>query len=239
VNRTGRDHDELRPLTMTTGFVKNADGSVFAQLGDTHVICTAKIVDGVPGWRRGSGFGWLTAEYSMLPTATSERTPREASRGRQTGRTHEIQRLIGRSLRAVVDFGVLGERTVYIDCDVVQADGGTRTASISGAYVALVLAIRRLAASEQWKELPLFEDVAAVSLGVVGDEVMLDLDYQEDAAAAIDMNVVMTGTGRLIEVQVTAEGEPFPRELFDALLDLAQRGVGRIVAVQQEALAQA
>ena len=146
MNRTGRDHGELRPLTMTTGFVKNADGSVFVRLGDTHVICTAKIVDGVPGWRRGSGFGWLTAEYSMLPTATSERTPREASRGRQSGRTHEIQRLIGRSLRAVVDFGVLGERTVYIDCDVVQADGGTRTASISGAYVALVLAIRKLAA---------------------------------------------------------------------------------------------
>lgn len=239
MKRTGRDHNDLRPLTMTTGFVKNADGSVFVQLGDTHVICTAKIVDGVPGWRRGSGFGWLTAEYSMLPAATSERMPREASRGRQSGRTHEIQRLIGRSLRAVVDFGVLGERTVYIDCDVVQADGGTRTASISGAYVALVLAIRKLAESERWSQLPLFEDVAAVSLGVVDDEVMLDLDYQEDSAASIDMNVVMTAAGRLIEVQVTAEGEPFPRQLFDSMLDLAQHGVERIVAAQQEALARA
>jgi ribonuclease PH len=237
VNRSGRDKSELRPLAMTTGFVKNADGSVFVELGDTHVICTAKITDGVPKWRRGSGFGWLTAEYSMLPTATSDRMPREASRGRQSGRTHEIQRLIGRSLRAVVDFGVLGERTIYIDCDVVQADGGTRTASISGAYVALVLAIKKLAADEQWSQLPLFEDVAAVSLGVVDDEMLLDLDYQEDSSAAIDMNVVMTGSGRLIEVQVTAEGEPFGRDLFDALLDLAQRGVQRIVAVQQETLA--
>jgi len=237
--RSGREHDELRPLTMTTDFVKNADGSVFACLGETHVICTAKIVTGVPPWRRGSGSGWLTAEYSMLPAATSERMPREASRGRQGGRTHEIQRLIGRCLRAVVDFGVLGERTIYIDCDVVQADGGTRTASISGAYVALVLALKKLAAAEGWDPLPLFEDVCAVSLGVVDGEVMLDLDYKEDSAAGIDMNVVMTGTGRLIEVQVTAEGEPFPRHLFDALLDLAQKGVEGIVKVQQETIAQA
>jgi len=235
--RSGRDHSELRPLTMTTDFVKNADGSVFVCLGETHVICTAKIVTGVPKWRRGSGSGWLTAEYSMLPAATSERMPREASRGRQGGRTHEIQRLIGRCLRAVVDFGVLGERTIYIDCDVVQADGGTRTASISGAYVALVLALKKLAAAEGWDPLPLFEDVAAVSLGVVDGEVMLDLDYKEDSAAGIDMNVVMTGTGKLIEVQVTAEGEPFPRDLFDALLDLAQKGVEGIVKVQQETIA--
>ena len=237
--RSGREHNELRPLTMTTDFVKNADGSVFACLGETHVICTAKIVTGVPKWRRGSGSGWLTAEYSMLPAATSERMPREASRGRQGGRTHEIQRLIGRCLRAVVDFGVLGERTIYIDCDVVQADGGTRTASISGAYVALVLALKKLAATEGWDPLPLFEDVCAVSLGVVDGEAMLDLDYKEDSAAGIDMNVVMTGTGRLIEVQVTAEGEPFPRHLFDALLDLAQKGVEGIVKVQQETIAQA
>lgn len=237
--RTERDHKELRPLTMTTDFVKNADGSVFVCLGETHVICTAKIVTGVPRWRRGSGSGWLTAEYSMLPAATSERMPREASRGRQGGRTHEIQRLIGRCLRAVVDFGVLGERTIYIDCDVVQADGGTRTASISGAYVALVLALKKLAASEGWDPLPLFEDVAALSLGVVDGEVMLDLDYKEDSAASIDMNVVMTGAGRLIEVQVTAEGEPFPRDLFDSLLDLAQKGVEGIVKVQQETIAQA
>jgi len=237
--RSGRDHGEPRPLTITTDFVKNADGSAFVRLGDTHVICTAKIVDGVPSWRRGSGFGWLTAEYAMLPAATLVRTPREASRGRQGGRTHEIQRLIGRCLRAVVDFGVLGERTIHIDCDVVQADGGTRTASISGAYVALVLALRKVAGVQGWDQLPLFEDVAAVSLGVVDGEVMLDLDYEEDAAASIDMNVVMTGSGRLIEVQVTAEGEPFPRDLFDSLLDLATKGVGRIVEVQQEALKEA
>jgi ribonuclease PH len=239
VKRTDRSHNELRPLTMTPGCVRHADGSVFVRLGETHVICTAKIVAGVPAWRRGSGSGWLTAEYSMLPAATLERMPREASRGRQGGRTHEIQRLIGRCLRAVVDFGVLGERTIYIDCDVVQADGGTRTAGISGAYVALVLALRRLAAVEGWEPLPLFEDVVAVSLGVVDGEAMLDLDYQEDFAASLDMNVVMTGAGRLVEVQATAEGEPFPRDLFDTLLDLAQAGAAGIVEVQQETLAQA
>jgi len=235
--RTGRRSGELRPLTMTHGVARFADGSVLVRLGETHVLCTAKLVDGVPGWRRGTGSGWLTAEYSMLPAATVERTPREAVRGKQGGRTMEIQRLIGRSLRAVVDLQALGERTIYIDCDAVQADGGTRTAAVSGAYVALVIALEKLSARERWTQLPLFEDVAAVSVGVVDGEPRLDLDYEEDAAAALDMNVVMTGDGRLVEVQATAEGEPFPRETLDRLLDLAAAGVARIVEVQRATIA--
>ena len=235
--RLGRRPDELRPLTMERDVAKFADGSVLVRLGDTHVLCTAKSVDGVPGWRRGSGSGWLTAEYSMLPAATSDRTPREAVRGKQGGRTMEIQRLIGRSLRAVVDLDSVGERTIYLDCDVLQADGGTRTASISGAYAALVIALEKLQPAARWPRLPLFEDVAAVSVGVVDGEPRLDLDYEEDAAASLDMNVVMTGEGRLVEVQATAEGEPFPRETLDRLLDLAAGGLQRIAAVQRATLA--
>lgn len=230
--RTGRKADELRPVRITPNIAKHADGSVLMQVGDTHVICTAVVVDGVPAWLRNSRRGWLTAEYSMLPAATTERGMREAVRGKQSGRTHEIQRLIGRSLRAVTDMGVIGERTIYIDCDVVQADGGTRTASISGGYAALHLALARLRERENLKELPLFDSVAAVSVGVVDDEVLLDLDYEEDAAAAVDMNVVMTGTGRLIEVQATAEGKPFERATLDALLELAGKGVERITRAQ-------
>jgi ribonuclease PH len=222
---------------MERDVAKFADGSVTVRLGDTHVLCTVKAVDGVPGWRRGTGSGWLTAEYSMLPAATADRTPREAVRGKQGGRTQEIQRLIGRSLRAVVDLGSLGERTLYIDCDVLQADGGTRTAAVSGAYVALVIALEKLSRSAHWPRLPLFEDVAAVSVGIVDGEPRLDLDYEEDSAAALDMNVVMTGEGRLVEVQATAEGEPFPRATLDALLDLAAVGTARIVAVQQATIA--
>jgi ribonuclease PH len=237
--RLGRQTDELRPLSMERDVAKFADGSVIVRLGDTHVLCTVKIVDGVPGWRRGSGSGWLTAEYSMLPAATADRTPREAVRGKQGGRTMEIQRLIGRSLRAVVDLGSLGERTLHIDCDVLQAFGGTRTAAVSGAYVALVIALEKLNRSARWPRLPLFEDVAAVSVGIVDGEPRLDLDYDEDSAAALDMNVVMTGEGRLIEVQATAEGEPFPRATLDTLLDLAAVGVTRIVAVQQATIAAA
>ena len=218
---------------MERDVAKFADGSVLVRLGDTHVLCTAKSVDGVPAWRRGTGAGWLTAEYSMLPAATADRTPREAVRGKQGGRTMEIQRLIGRSLRAVVDLESLGERTIYVDCDVVQADGGTRTAAISGAYVALVLALERLKPAARWPRLPLFEDLAAVSVGVVDGEPRLDLAYEEDAAAALDMNVVMTGDGRLVEVQATAEGEPFPRATLDQLLDLAAAGAARIVEVQK------
>ena len=235
--RTDRQAGELRPLGMEPGVMKFADGSVLVKLGDTHVLCAVTLEDGVPGWRRGTGQGWLTAEYSMLPAATSERGAREAARGRQTGRTQEIQRLIGRSLRAVTDLGSLGERTVHIDCDVVQADGGTRTASISGAYAALVLALQKRSELERWERLPLFEDVAAVSVGVVDGQPLLDLDYAEDAAAELDMNVVMTGAGRLIEVQATAEGEPFGRETLDRLLDLAAAGVARIVEAQQAVIA--
>jgi ribonuclease PH len=230
--RTGRNADELRPVRITPNIAKHADGSVLMQVGDTHVICTAVVVDGVPAWLRNSKRGWLTAEYSMLPAATTTRGMREAVRGKQSGRTHEIQRLIGRSLRAVTDMGVIGERTVYVDCDVVQADGGTRTASISGGYAALHLAMSKLRDREHLKELPLFDSVAAVSVGVVDDEVLLDLDYEEDAAAAVDMNVVMTGTGKIIEVQATAEGEPFERATLDALLELAGKGVEQITRAQ-------
>ncbi len=230
--RTGRKADELRPVRITPNVVKHADGSVLMQVGDTHVICTAVVTDGVPPWLRNSRRGWLTAEYSMLPAATGERSVREAVRGKQSGRTHEIQRLIGRSLRAVTDMGVIGERTIYIDCDVVQADGGTRTASISGGYAALHLAMTKLREREHLTELPLFDSVAAVSVGVVDDELLLDLDYDEDSAAGVDMNVVMTGTGRLIEVQATAEGEPFERATLDALLALAGKGVEHITAAQ-------
>jgi ribonuclease PH len=230
--RTGRKADELRTVRITPNVVKHADGSVLMQIGDTHVICTAVVVDGVPQWLRKSQRGWLTAEYSMLPAATSERGMREAVRGKQSGRTHEIQRLIGRSLRAVTDMGVIGERTIYIDCDVVQADGGTRTASISGGYAALHLAMTKLRERERLTELPLFDSVAAVSVGVVDGEVLLDLDYEEDAAAGVDMNVVMTGTGKLIEVQATAEGEPFARATLDDLLELAGNGVEQITRAQ-------
>ena len=230
--RTGRKAAELRTVRITPNVVKHADGSVLMQIGDTHVICTAVVVDSVPQWLRKSQRGWLTAEYSMLPAATSERGMREAVRGKQSGRTHEIQRLIGRSLRAVTDMGVIGERTIYIDCDVVQADGGTRTASISGGYAALHLAMTKLRERERLTELPLFDSVAAVSVGVVDGEVLLDLDYEEDAAAGVDMNVVMTGTGKLIEVQATAEGEPFARATLDDLLELAAKGVEQITSAQ-------
>ncbi len=235
--RSGRRADELRPLRITPGVAKFAAGSARIELGDTHVLCTATVADGVPSWLRGSGRGWLTAEYSMLPAATPARTPREAVRGRQSGRTMEIQRLIGRSLRAVVDLGVIGERTITVDCDVLQADGGTRTASVSGAYVAVHEALRGLQQTDGLAQLPLFDSVAAVSVGVVDGRLLLDLDYEEDASAEIDMNVVAGGDGRLIEIQVTAEGEPFTRAVLDEMLDLALRGVADVAAAQAAALA--
>jgi ribonuclease PH len=234
--RSGRAADELRPLKITCGVAKNADGSALIQLGDTHVVCTAKLVPGVPVWLRGSGRGWLTAEYSMLPASTTTRTAREAVTGRQSGRTKEIQRLIGRSLRAVTDLGMLADRTVYIDCDVLQADGGTRVASISGAYVALHLALARMRDAERLKELPLFDSVAAVAAGIVDGQPALDLDYEEDLAASVDMNLVVTGTGKLVEVQATAEGDPFDRETFDGLIDLGVRGASFVTAAQTEAV---
>ena len=234
--RTGRKADELRPVRVTPGVAKFAAGSARIEIGDTHVLCTASLVDGVPPWLRGSGRGWLTAEYSMLPGATQTRTAREAVRGRQSGRTMEIQRLIGRSLRAVVDLGIIGDRTVAVDCDVLQADGGTRTASITGAYVATYQALAVVRRMLGLAEMPLFDSIAAVSVGVVDGEALLDLDYAEDSAAEVDMNVVSTGDGRLVEVQATAEGEPYDRAVLDRLLDLAAAGAAALATAQEAAL---
>ena len=203
-----RGPTEMRPLKITPDFVRTADGSVFMELGGTRVLCSAQVVNGVPGWRRGSGVGWLTAEYSLLPSSTRDRTPREAVRGRQDGRTVEIQRFVGRSLRAVVDLAALGERTIYIDCDVLEADGGTRCVAVSGGYLALHLALIRAVDNRVLRALPLNDSVAAVSVGVVGGMPVVDLEYEEDCVAQVDMNVVMTGNGRLIEVQATAETDP-------------------------------
>lgn len=230
---------EMRPLKITPDFVGTADGSVFMELGGTRVLCSAQVVNGVPVWRRGSGAGWLTAEYSLLPSSTRDRTPREAVRGRQDGRTVEIQRFIGRSLRAVVDMGALGDRTVYIDCDVVEADGGTRCVAVSGGYLALHLALKRAVDSGAMRTLPINDSVAAVSVGVVGGMPVVDLEYEEDCTAQVDMNVVMTGKGRLIEVQATAEVEPFERSVFDQLLDLAGMGIGRVTQAQMEVVSRA
>ena len=230
MSREGRRPDELRPVELVPGFVEQAAGSVLISFGGTRVLCTASVDDGVPRWLAGSGRGWLTAEYGMLPASTGRRTQREASAGKQKGRTVEIQRLLGRSLRTVYDLGALGERTVWIDCDVIQADGGTRTAAVSGAWVALALAARR-------EGLPEPSDlVGAVSVGIVAGEARLDLDYEEDSSADVDMNVVMTGDGRLIEVQATAERVPFDRAQLDALVDLAAAGIEQIGERQKEAL---
>lgn len=233
--RRGRRPDELRPVRITPAVAKFAAGSARIELGDTHVFCTASLSDGVPGWLRGSGRGWLTAEYSMLPGATPQRTAREAVRGRQSGRTMEIQRLIGRSLRAVVDLGIIGERTIAVDCDVLQADGGTRTASITGAYVAVYAVALKIKDLLGLRELPLFDSMAAVSAGVVDGEPRLDLDYEEDSAAEVDLNAVVTGDGRLAEVQATAEGEPYSRATLDALLELVTAGAASLAAVQAAA----
>jgi ribonuclease PH len=228
----GRGPGDLRTLKLTPDFVSTADGSVFVELGGTRVLCSAKVVNGVPGWRRGSGAGWLTAEYSLLPSSTTERTPREAVRGRQDGRTVEIQRFIGRSLRAVTDMTALGDHTVYIDCDVIEADGGTRCAAVSGGYLALHLALKRAVDSGAMKALPLTDSVAAVSVGVVGGTPVVDLEYSEDCGAEVDMNVVMTGKGKFIEVQATAETVPFERSVLDELLRLAELGIGQVKEAQ-------
>jgi ribonuclease PH len=229
----------MRPLKITPDFVGTADGSVFMELGGTRVLCSAQVVNGVPAWRRGTGAGWLTAEYSLLPSSTRDRTPREAVRGRQDGRTVEIQRFIGRSLRAVVDLGSLGDRTIYIDCDVVEADGGTRCVAVSGGYLALHLALKRAVDAGVLRALPLTDSVAAASVGVVGGMPVLDLEYEEDCAAQVDMNVVMTGKGRLIEVQATAESDPFERSVFDELLGLAEQGITRIKEAQMDMVTRA
>lgn len=233
----GRCSGDLRPITITRNFIKHAEGSVLIEFGDTRVICTASVEESVPPFLRGKGTGWVTAEYSMLPRATHTRSAREASKGKQSGRTLEIQRLIGRSLRAVVDLDRLGERSIHIDCDVIQADGGTRTASITGAYVALIDALTTLKNRGQISLIPVRESVAAVSVGIVGGQVLLDLNYPEDSTAEVDMNFVMTSSDRFVEVQGTAEAEPFTIEQMDAMRSVAMTGIRRLFAIQQEALA--
>jgi ribonuclease PH len=225
----------MRPVSFSTNFTRHAEGSVLAEFGDTRVLCTATVESRVPPWMRGAGRGWVTGEYGMLPRATHTRTAREAARGRQGGRTLEIQRLIGRSLRAATDLEALGERTITLDCDVLQADGGTRTAAISGAYVALCLAVNTLLESRQLKTNPLHGRIAAVSVGIYRGDPVLDLDYAEDAEAETDMNVVMNEAGRLIEVQGTAEGHAFSRAELAAMLDLAATGVQTVIDAQNEA----
>jgi ribonuclease PH len=234
--RNDRAADALRAVRFTRHFTRHAEGSVLVEFGDTRVLCTATVEDGIPGFLRGKGQGWVTAEYGMLPRATHTRSAREAARGRQTGRTQEIQRLIGRSLRAVVDLRALGERTVTVDCDVLQADGGTRTAAITGGYVALADAVEALQARRALAANPLHGQVAAVSVGIVGGQSVLDLDYGEDSEAETDMNVVMNNGGAFIEVQGTAEGHAFRRHELDALLNLAVTGIGELCSLQSQAL---
>ena len=233
---SGRAADQMRPVTFTHRFAKHAEGAVLVAFGDTQVLCTASVEESVPAFLRGKGQGWITAEYGMLPRATHTRSPREAARGKQSGRTLEIQRLIGRSLRAAVDLKALGERTITIDCDVLQADGGTRTAAIAGGYVALAQACRRLERRRLISRSPLHGQVAAVSVGIVGGVTVLDLEYSEDSQAEVDMNVVMNDGGAFIEVQGTAEGHAFRRHELDAMLALAASGIERLFPLQRQAL---
>jgi ribonuclease PH len=232
----GRAADELRPVTWELGFQEWAAGSVLFSMGRTRVLCAASVSEDAPRWLKGTGKGWVTGEYSMLPAATNERSPREVNKGRPGGRTQEIQRLIGRSLRSVTDLSRLGERTITVDCDVLQADAGTRTASITGGYVALAIALRGLADQGLVPDDLLIDSVAAVSVGIVDEEARLDLCYDEDAGAEVDFNVVMTGSGDFVEVQGTAEGTPFSRAQLDALLDLAGDGIADLTAIQHKAL---
>ena len=231
-----RQPDELRPVTIERSYTRHAEGSVLVAFGETRVLCTASVLERVPPHRRGSGGGWLSAEYGMLPRATNTRTDREAARGKQSGRTQEIQRLIGRALRAVLELERLGERTLQIDCDVLQADGGTRTAAITGAFAAVHDALGWMRSRGMLDELPVRDFVAAVSVGIFQGVPVLDLDYAEDSSCATDMNVVMTGDGRFVEVQGTAEGAAFSRAEMDALLELATRGIARLIALQRQAL---
>jgi ribonuclease PH len=236
VRAGGRAPDEMRPLDIIPGYVSCAEGSALIQLGETRVVCTASVEDGVPPFLKGLGQGWITTEYAMIPRATQTRTPREATRGRQGGRTMEIQRLIGRSLRAVTNLKALGERSVWIDCDVIRADGGTRTASITGAMVAMGLAFQKLVAMKIIPRLPLHDYVAALSAGYVGGEMLLDLDYAEDSNADMDMNVVMTGRGQLVEVQATAEGKVFGLDDLHKLVEMVRPAIQKIHAVQEAIL---
>jgi ribonuclease PH len=233
----GRKPNQLRPLTITTGYIKTADGSVLIETGDTKVICTAKLEERVPPFLRNSGKGWITAEYGMLPGSSQVRIGRESARGRVGGRTHEIQRLIGRSLRAIADLKSLGERSVWIDCDVIQADGGTRTASITGAYVALTEAVRRWLDRGIIAIDPIKDAVAAVSIGIVDGKILLDLCYEEDSKADVDMNFIMTGSGKFIEVQGTAESAPFTRKQMERMSEIAQQGIKELLKAQRHAIA--
>jgi ribonuclease PH len=238
IRQDGREPEQLRPVVFRRDFTEFAAGSVLVEMGRTRVLCTASVEDRVPGWMRGKGRGWVTAEYSMLPGSTSERADREATRGRQSGRTQEIQRLIGRSLRSVTDLGMMGELQVVVDCDVLQADGGTRTASICGGWVALHDAFSRLVAKRRVSAHPLVDGCAAISVGIVDGLAYLDLDYSEDVRAQVDMNVVMTGSGRFVEVQGTAEGAPFTRSELDDLLGHADHGIREIMDLQAATVAE-
>jgi ribonuclease PH len=233
---SGRAPDQLRTIVLEPGWAKHAEGSCLAKFGDTHVLCTASVEERVPPFLRNTGKGWVTAEYGMLPRSTHTRTDREAAKGKQSGRTHEIQRLIGRSLRAVTDLAAMGERQIKIDCDVLQADGGTRTASITGAYVALHLAFQKLVGQGVLPAVPMIDQVAAISCGIFEGTPVLDLEYVEDSAADADANFVLTGTGGIVEIQGTAEDRPFRREQFETLLELAEKGVTELVAIQKAVL---
>lgn len=235
----GRAADELRPVRITPDFMPYAEGSALIEMGQTRVVCTASVEDRVPPFLRNRGQGWITAEYAMLPRATVQRTQRETGRGGPSGRTHEIQRLIGRSIRAIANMTLLGERTVALDCDVLQADGGTRTAAITGAYVAFALACRRLLRMGKIERTPIINEVAAVSVGIVKGVPLLDLKYDEDSKAEVDMNIICTSDGRFIEVQGTAEGAPFTRAEMDELLELAGRGIARLIEIQRAAIERA
>ncbi|HZW83906.1 MAG TPA: ribonuclease PH [Candidatus Deferrimicrobium sp.] len=232
----GRQPDQLRPIKITSDYLVHPEGSVLIEFGKTKVICTATVEEKVPPFQKGSGKGWVTAEYSMLPRATAVRTARESSRGKVGGRTMEIQRLIGRALRSVTNLKALGERTIWVDCDVIQADGGTRTASITGAYVALVEALRKLQDRGAFQEIPLLDSLAAVSVGIVNGTPLLDLCYEEDSNAQVDMNVVMTGSGKIVEVQGTAEESPFSRQELDVLLELGLKGIKELADKEAEVL---
>ncbi len=236
MRRDGRKADELRPISFQRSFLKYAEGSVLVKFGDTHVICTASIEESVPPFLRGSGQGWVTAEYAMLPRATQTRTARESVGKKPSGRSMEIQRLIGRSLRAAMDMTLLGERTIWVDCDVIQADGGTRTACITGGCIALYDALKTLQGFGVIGALPLTGMVAAVSVGIVGGEVLLDLNYEEDSTAEVDLNLVMTETGNLVEIQGTAEGAPFSKDRLDAMITRAEKGIRELIALQKQAL---
>lgn len=234
VRPNNRLNNEMRKIKITPGFIKTPAGSVLMETGDTRVLCSAMIEDKVPPFLKGSGSGWVTAEYSLLPASTEPRSQREVNRGKVSGRTSEIQRLIGRSLRAVVDMKALGERTIWIDCDVIQADGGTRTASITGSFVALYLAFIKLKKQGIIESIPIKDYVAAISVGIVDSEKVLDLEYVEDSQADVDMNIVMTGEGKFVEIQGTAEGDPFSRQEFDELVALAEKGIQELIAMQKD-----